>query len=291
LEHARAIRISDGLSKLIDDTAAGRRSSIDLPFGMLGRLSFPFLPGAVALLCGTPGAGKSFYILQCLLYWLTIGVRFAAYMLEEDREHHLNRALAMLEKDSNLVDPDWLKSNGPAAKRAYENHADTLDKLGERLSVEPEKLLKYDNLLAWVKREAKDGCRIICIDPITAVEQNDKPWVADIEFLMAVKKIAIDYGSSILLVTHPRKGNTAPGLDDLAGGAAFQRFSQTIFWLEFHKKVKEVEVRGDCGTFETKVNRTIHICKARNGRGNGFALGFNFSGESLLFAEQGIIVK
>ena len=28
-----------------------------------------------------------------------------------------------------------------------------------------------------------------------------------------------------------------------------------------------------------------------HGRGHGLALGFNFSGETLLFAEQGVIVK
>ena len=96
---------------------------------------------------------------------------------------------------------------------------------------------------------------------------------------------------TIFLVTHPKKGKIAPGLDALAGGAAFQRFAQTIFWLEFHKQPKEAKVKTDCGTTEMKLNRTVHIWKAWNGRGHGFALGFDFSSESLLFGEQGIIIK
>ena len=291
LDFAEPVCLSGGLLKLIEDTEAGLRENIALPFGRLGKLSRPLLPETLLLLCGTPGSGKSFFVMQCLLYWLNIGVKSACYMLEESKEYHLYRALAMLESNANLFDPDWLKVNASTAKEAYQRHVEILNKLGACLWSEPEKQLSYTELICWVTAMAKDGCRVICIDPLTAAKQNSEPWVADTDFLIAIKKIAVDYQVSIFLVTHPKKGKTAPGLDDLSGGAAFQRLAQTIFWLEFHKQLKEEKIKADCGTVEMKFNRTVHICKARNGRGPGLALGFNFSGEFLLFAEQGIIIK
>jgi hypothetical protein len=39
------------------------------------------------------------------------------------------------------------------------------------------------------------------------------------------------------------------------------------------------------------INRTVHILKARNGRGNGWRIGFNFEADSLTFKECGVIVK
>ncbi len=291
LNSAEPIRTSGGLLKLIEDTESGLRESISLQFTKLSKLSQPLLPGTLLLLCGTPGSGKSFFVMQLLLYWLRTNVKFACYMLEEDKEYHLHRALAMLESNAQIFDPDWLKANASQVKEAYRRQADTLDKFGACLWSEPEQQLNYVDLANWAEDRAKEGCRVIAIDPVTAAEQNKEPWVADTKFLMKLKKIGTDYGVSIVIVTHPKKGKTAPGMDDLAGGAAFQRFAQCIYWLEFHKEPKEVNIKTDMGTIEMEVNRTIHICKSRNGRGHGFALGFNFSGDSLLFREKGIIVK
>ena len=38
-------------------------------------------------------------------------------------------------------------------------------------------------------------------------------------------------------------------------------------------------------------NRTLHILKARNGRGQGCKIAFNFDPNSLLLDEYGLIVK
>ena len=76
----------------------------------------------------------------------------------------------------------------------------------------------------------------------------------------------------------------------LAGGAAYSRFAQTILWLESHAE-KISQVKTDCGRTEIEHNRTLHLLKARNGRGQGVKLAFNFQGESLTLREEGIIVK
>ena len=79
-------------------------------------------------------------------------------------------------------------------------------------------------------------------------------------------------------------------MNQLAGGAAYSRFSQTILWLESHNE-KASRVKTTCGTTEMDHNRTLHILKARNGKGQGVKVACNFESESLTLSEQGIIVK
>ena len=55
--------------------------------------------------------------------------------------------------------------------------------------------------------------------------------------------------ASLLLVTHAKKGSKMVGLDDLAGGASYQRLAQCILWIERHKTPKTVTILADCGHF------------------------------------------
>lgn len=105
-----------------------------------------------------------------------------------------------------------------------------------------------------------------------------------------IKRSATDYRCSVVLVTHPVKAVSFPDVTQLAGGAAYQRFAQTILWLESHPE-KTNQVKTDCGTTEIEHNRTLHLLKARNGRGQGVRLAFSFRSESLTLREEGIIVK
>jgi hypothetical protein len=111
--------------------------------------------------------------------------------------------------------------------------------------------------------------------------------------LDACKKAIRESGSSLILVTHPKKGNkgSVPGMDDLAGGAAYQRFAHCILWIEKHKELKSKTVKTEMGRLRMEINRTVHICKSRNGPGAGLQLAYQFDGASLLFGEQGILVK
>ena len=79
-------------------------------------------------------------------------------------------------------------------------------------------------------------------------------------------------------------------MTQLAGGAAYQRFAQTILWLESHAD-KTSKVKTSYGTTEIEHNRTAHLLKARNGKGQGVKLAFNFSSDSLTLQEEGIIIK
>lgn len=54
---------------------------------------------------------------------------------------------------------------------------------------------------------------------------------------------------------------------------------------------KTSKVRTCCGTDEISHNRTLYILKARNGKGGGYKLAFDFDNESLTLKELRLIVK
>ena len=190
-----------------------------------------------------------------------------------------------------MTDPDWVKANPDQARAIYKQHKPWLDSFARCLYVNTAKQKTLDELAAWVKDRAKEGCRVLAIDPITLASQNEKAsWVKDQGFLDEVKRTVVEFNCSIVLVTHPVKAVSFPDMTQLAGGAAYQRFAQTIVWLENHD-MKTSQVKMACGTVDTEHNRTLHILKARNAKGTGIRLACTFQAESLTLTEEGIILK
>jgi 5S rRNA maturation endonuclease (ribonuclease M5) len=293
LSRAKSRGAAKDVADLIEDTISGKRQLIHFPWSVLNKLTNALLPGTVTLLCGDPGATKSFLLIEALTKWYLDGLKIACYELEEDRTYHLNRVLAQVANNANLFDIEWIKANPQESRAAAKDHSKLLDGLGRCIWAAPDKQTTLEQLGDWVRDRAKEGCRIIAIDPVTAAEPESKPWISDSKFLMEAKNAVRVYGASLILVTHPKKGRKGGmiSLDDLAGGAAYQRFAQCIIWAEAHSKKTEKKVRTDLGTVTEEINRTIHLCKTRNGRGSGLCLGFKFSGLTLKFTEMGIIVE
>lgn len=292
LDTAAAMGAARELAELMEDTISGKRSAVSWPWRELTGTSKALLPGTVTLFCGAPGASKSFAVLQALRHWYENGVRSAVFELEEDRAYHLNRLLAQECEQGELIDTDWVKDHPDEVRRRMQEHRDLLNAVGRMIYSAPDAQIDYRTLAEWTEARAKEGNRVIVIDPVTAVAPQRDVWVADSEFLFRIKTIAREYQCSILLVTHPRKGVKGGGsMDDLAGGAAFQRFSQTLMWLEFLKVPKTFQVKTACGPATVQCNRTLHLFKCRNGRGTGSAIAMQWCGDSLKLAEQGVIVR
>lgn len=291
LEGAEPTGASKEVRTLIEDSIAGKREAIDWPWPQVSKLTRALLPKTVTLICGEPGAAKSFGLLQALAHWHENGKKVAVFELEEDRAYHLTRALVQKSEKGGLFDPDWIKTNPEEAMGIFNENKDFLDVFGRCIYAAPDKQVTLSDLVGWVEARAKDGCRIIAIDPVTAAASEELTWVVDSEFMFRIKAIAREYGASIVLVTHPRKGRkSAVGLDELAGGAAYQRFSQCVIWFERHKQPKTVNIEYPVGRSVAEINWTCHLIKARNGPGHGLDIGFVFHGESVKFAEQGLII-
>ncbi len=197
-----------------------------------------------------------------------------------------------MERNADLFDNAWVEAHPVESRTAAAAHATTLDEFGRCIFAAPDKQVTLSDLAEWVESRVKAGCEIIAIDPITAAEQTAKPWIADCEFLLRVKTAIRVTGARLILVTHPKKGRkSAVGLDELAGGAAWARFTHSVLWMQAYRPPKRVAVRTGFGLADIEVTRAILISKARNGRGAGLNIAYDFEGSSLTFSEIGIIAR
>ena len=288
---ARPLGPLDKLHRRIDAITTGAYRLIHWPWPVLTNLTAALLPGTVTLLAGTVGASKSFMLLQAVLFWLNENENLSYFTLEDDRAFHLTRALAQLAGIANYTDTDWIAENPLIVRSAITEHSKELERFSRHLwtsdNLGAETL---EQLNEWIESQAKLGRRIIAVDPITAATRTTKPWIADLAFLKSAKKMAINYGCSVVLITHPTKDTLEPTLQNLAGGTAYQRFVDCVITLQNHE-TKESKVRASCGTGDIEYNRTVRVEKARNGRGTGCRLAFEFSKDSLTLSELGIITK
>jgi hypothetical protein len=76
----------------------------------------------------------------------------------------------------------------------------------------------------------------------------------------------------------------------LPGPRAISGFAQTILWLEHHKEPKISQLKTLCGTTNIEHTKTLYILRARNGKGGGFKLAYDFGAESRTLSELGLIM-
>ncbi|MFA7238089.1 MAG: AAA family ATPase [Phycisphaeraceae bacterium] len=275
----------------------GTRRAVPWPWRLVTRGTQALIPGAVTLIAGDPGSGKSLWLLEALARWTDDGIPCAIFELEKSRSYHMRRALAQRVGAAWLTDPDEVMRR-PCEAMAYQSeHATWTDGLGRTMYDAPLKPMTLAGLIQWTIDRAEEGARIIAIDPITAIESTERSWEDSQRFLQTVMPVLDRVGASLICVTHPRKGKqraSANALDDLAGGAGWQRFTDTILWLERHDEPKSVTIKGG-DSFpipeQVQVNRTLRVMKARNGRGAGWSIAFDFDPGTLRFTERGAIAK
>ena len=292
LSKARPCTVAGKLKVRLDDSIAGRRRPVAFPWPKLTELSRALVQNTVTLLCGSPGATKSFLLLECLAHWHEQGIKTACYCLEEGLDYHLNRVLAQREGNSDLTREEWQEEHPDETRAAYKRHEAFLDDFGRWLWAAPDTTPTKADLARWVEARAKEGCRVVAVDPLSAAEETRDVWVVDSQFVNEVKRIVRQYPVSVLLVMHPKKGHgKGPGtLDDLAGGAAYQRLAQTALWLEYHKPPVTKRVAQGPGRGDMEFNRTLHILKARNAEGTYLGLAFGFNAKTLRTSEHGVIL-
>lgn len=264
---------------------------IPLPWSILTKLTNAIQPGMVTILCGSPGASKSFSALEILVKAKESGVPTSYYALEHDQKFHLSRCLAQKTQIGGLTDANWIADNQIMAGAALDECADWIKDMEKSIFLNRAGQTTYGMLTTWILHQARSGRKLLIIDPVTAVQHVTRDtWSEDNKFLQKTKQIMVDYGVAVMFITHPSKSQgKMPGMEGLAGGATFSRFSQTIFWLEAHD-AKTSDVRSSMGTCPTEHNRTVHILKSTLGPGQGARIAATF-GESLTLHEHGVIVK
>ena len=269
----------------------GEYYAVPWKWDLVGKLTQALLPGAVTTLCGAPGAGKTFFVLDAAIGWVEMGIPFKLFELEENRNYYLCRALALLENKSDMTDVGWVKDHADEVNAAVIKNAAILNKLGECIYDTPAKRVSLMSIADWYESVAST-CRVVVIDPITAAATGQNRFIEDGAFMERVKTIALQSETSLVLVTHPKLGNRKgpPTMDDVAGGADYTRFSQTVMVLSSRDTAEPVMCRTPFGTTRQNPNRIITLRKTRNGRGDGLDIGFNFGGDSLSFRERGLVI-
>jgi len=283
------LRPSDLLKQQFDDEISGKRFVAEWPWSMLHRFSLALMPGNVTVFCAPPGSSKSFFMLQAAAFWMEKGYRPAILELEENQTYHLRRALAQVCEDSSITDPEWVKANPHKVAEYQAEHADYINRLAQSVIQAPSKF-NTNTALSWMRQMVAEKRRVIAIDPVTARDPSEKPWIDDQYFVRSAGEILDGADTSLVLVTHPPKNAKDTSLDNVAGGAAYQRFSQAILWMEAID-VEELNCVGMHGRRMCAVNRKLHLRKTRNGKAQNTCIGYHFNGKSLKFEECGIVPK
>jgi hypothetical protein len=216
--------------------------------------------------------------------------------LEDGVSYHLRRAAAQILGIADLTDDGWCRGNPDKVIEIKRQLGPALNELRSVIEA-PAAANKCgpDNLLAWIRQKARSH-RVVAVDPITMMTRGENPWTADERFLFGAKRIIESTGSSLILITHPRKMQQGANrnnlsMDDLAGGVAYSRFSQTLMLLLAHEP-KESVVERQAGALRETYNRTMVVLKARNGKGaEGHRFAFVFDSKTLTLTEVGRIRK
>jgi hypothetical protein len=278
------------LSRRMESIIDGSFASLPTGFIVLDKIS-PILPCSISAVCSTPGASKTLWLFQLAGRWIMQGFRVALYELEKDIEFHLLRILAQQSETAGITNTGWITSNPNLARELMAEHRPILDAFGKSITVSPLRPPTQEELLSWAEKKAKNGFKILIIDPVTLAGRDDDPHKADTEFVGGLLTIARDYHCYIFLIMHPAKAMiTVPDMYLIAGGAVYSRAADNIFWLENHES-KTSEIHSPCGTLEKEHNRTVWVLKSRDGCGTGARIAYNFSGDSLTLDEIGIVKK
>jgi hypothetical protein len=261
---------------------------------IFSRMTQALINGTITMVVGDPGVGKTFWILQNMLGWIEHGQNPACLFIEKNRRFHTHRLLAQLEGKGCFVDFDWVKANPDEVVQAMTRHSKAIDQVGSHIWSEPQSRLTLGAVGAWIRERAREKHRVIVVDPITAADAGDSRWRADEDFVLGLEKVVTETQSSLILVTHPKKGNRPgqPTGHDQAGGAAFFRFSDTDIWINRIKKPRKVWLRRgrDDQPWQESTNLFFQVHKSRNGRSAGLEFAFTFA-DGLKFAEQGVVIK
>lgn len=283
--------VARSLSDHVEGVIDGSIRTLPMPWTSLARITKALLPGSITILCGDPGSTKSLMTVELFWNLHKAGERVALFMLEGDKKFHASRLLAQLSGESNITNTDWVRANPARAREIHHRHSDQLRDFGHRMWASPNDSVSQDSLLKWIDENSAAGCKLLGIDPVTAASPDREPWLADQRFVTQAKKRLDAHGSTMWCVTHPRKGvKGMGGWDDLAGGAAWARFTDTVLWLERPPEAETVMVATQFGRQAVDINRRVRACKARNGIGCGMRVGMWFDSNTLKLEERGVIV-
>ena len=282
---------------LLAETAeilSGKRNVVDWPWKVLSSLTEAITGGKMTVICGAPGASKSFFLLQAMYDWHLASYSCAVLELEDGQPFHLRRVAAMVAGQSYLTSLKWQLAHPDETNRIMANPA--LTGFGQCIHAVPEgQDANVVYLLAWINTQVQRGIRIIAIDAVTLADFGGDLYNEDSKLIRGIKRAIEGSLSSFIAVTHPRPGSHGKTLDNMALTRGWGNFTPTALWYEFVKDAKKRRVKTvscSAGEIEAEipVNRIVHVLKSRNTGGAGSRIAFDFDRETLKVSELGILL-
>lgn len=290
IDAASPMGCAKGVVDQINDAILGKRKAIPTPWPRMNSATRALLPGTVTVIAGPAGHGKSFWLLQALMYMWENGEIVSILELEEDRDYHLRRALAMRAMVADLCNDKWCFDNPDRARLLANENIEFMNGFGPCISWFESGALKANDVIKWVEDKLKAGVRVIAVDPVTAVDGGKDAWLSDFKIVMETKALVRKYKASAILVTHPKKGSLGLSMDDLAGSTAYSRFPRTVIHIKSFDRIQTGSFKMRNGEFASQqFNRQASIWKARDSYGAGLDIGFNFNRKTFRFEELGVI--
>ena len=285
---AAADRHTDELAKeRVAKITSGQMIGVASPWPVIDREVRCNLPGTVNVLCGDPGSAKSFLTLQMFRHVQAAGVKCAIHMLEGSKDWHAMRLLAQLAGEPGMTDIGWVAGNPRRAESVADLYSFEVRAFGRCLWCNPEGPMTQKNLIKWVEERCEDGCKLIGVDPVTALIPSETPWLDDFALIQRIRRAVERFGVAAWIVTHPKKGRkTEISMDVLSGGAAFSRFTDTVLWLE-RPEVPMTHILYGGATVDG--DRVLHVLKARDGVATGRLMSMSLRKDRLTFDAHGWI--
>ena len=283
----------DGVRTMIAECEkifAGELTDLGWPQSRLMAETCCMSPNSMTVICGSPGASKSFYAMEAEWRWIFAEVPASSMQLEKGFHFHMRRAIAQISKTQGMTSNIWLSKNSERANNVFADYLPHMTRLEDQsaFQIPPKNTLPTRQfLIRWIKREIARGIKILIIDPITMMSCEGNRWIEEERFVLECAQICRENPIRLILVTHPKNGipgqKVQPSLNHMQGSAAFSRFVDSVFWLDIH----DTETAQFDGPFAEKYNRTMHFLKCKLGPGEGQRVGMFFDNDTLCCVERG----
>lgn len=289
------------LAEMYTDVMEGRIATTPCFMARLStKLGGGFREGQITVIGGTPGSGKTHFVIQQIIRCVSDDIPWVYQPYEGSKQDVEMRMLGHIagswapteltkeaaEQAAFFMTDDKIVGNLKSASRYVMENPNLTERQPGQMSP-----LNWGLVLSWVKEMANEGKRLIIIDPVSMIDFNQKyrkPYELQEEFMQGLISIIPNTISHVILVCHMSKGQDGSG--SIKGSAAFQNLCDNdVRIIRHEEKTSNIYMHGG-GTTEVTHDRTVVIHKARYGK-TGVNLAVRVPQDRPNFVELGIIAQ
>jgi len=233
-----------------------------MPWPMVNYFTKGLKPG-LHIIAGRPSEGKTSYMIECMLFWLSQGHKVAFNCLDMPTEEFLKRPICNLAKVSD--DATSCGRYSEADKHRMDSAFSKLIQWAEDGSLMVENETSAERFAAWCRAKHSQGCLdVVVVDYVQLMSaaagkdgtENDKIT----KVLAALKSFAVSAEIPVVVISQMTrckdKGDPGiPTLDELRGSGSLEQDAMTVVFVYKDRKATLSSHLPDC--YYKKSNGTI----------------------------------